>query len=122
MQLLIFILLFFSACQSRSLEDYREEGEQITEELIQTLQQVHNREQLIASTTTLKRLFQRLADVIIAAEEFRSRTSAEPLPLSPHNLELSELLRTEMNSILQIDGARDILEKCQEEAVFKLIP
>jgi len=110
-----------SSCGSRSLEDYREEAEEVTHSLIIQLDQIHTRDQLLARSAKLKRLFNDLVSVIIASQEYRQKQFARGVPpLSENNHLLSDQLYEELNRIYAIDGCRAIIEKCQEEALNRL--
>lgn len=122
----LFLIIFLSSfllcsCGTRSLEDFREEGEAITLALIQELSVIHTRDQLVRSSPKLKGLFADLVDVIIDAQKYRERHPSLEVPeLSPHNHLVSNQLRSEMNRIYRLPGARPLLEKCQEEALLRL--
>lgn len=119
--LCIFFFSTFSSCGSRSLEDFREEGEAISTLLIKELSHIHTRDQLLQSSPKLKQLFGALVDIIIAAQEYREHQfSIETLEFSSQSLYLSERLREELNRVYQIEGARSIVEKCQEHALHRL--
>ena len=112
---LLFLSLTFS-CSSKTLEDYREEGQSITQSLIKEFRKIQTREQLVASTTRLKKHFDKLVDLIIRARD----SNDESLDLTKKDHLLSDQLRTEMFRIYQIEGGRAIVEKCQEEALHRL--
>lgn len=114
------IPLFFilCSCGSHNLEDYKEEGEGITRSLIQELKKIRTREKLLASTHKLKALFNRLADTMISAEIYRR--DHPDLEIAEANHELSDQLRGELNRIYEMDGGRQIIEKCEEKALHRL--
>ena len=115
------LFLFMNSCGSNSLEDFREEGQGIIRSLIAELQTIHNRNQLIASSHRLETHFNRLADVMIAAEEFHLKhPKTEKLETTSFDSELSDQLRSELNRIYRIEGGKQILEKTQEKALRKL--
>jgi hypothetical protein len=119
--IITFFTLFFCSCGSRSLEDFREEGEAISTLLVKELNRVHTRDQLLQSSPKLKQLFGSLVDVIIAAHEYREhQDSIETLEFSSQSLYVSECLRAELNRVYQVEGARSIVEKCQEHALHRL--
>jgi hypothetical protein len=115
------ISLIANGCHSRSLKDFRQESEEITHSLIDQLHQIQNRDQLLASRVRLKRLFNELVNVMIASEEYRQTQFSKDIPpLSDNNHLLSDQLYQELNRIYAIDGCRQIIEKCQEEALNRL--
>jgi hypothetical protein len=118
---ILVILFFLTACGPNSLEDFRAEGEGITRSLIKEFNKIHTRDELLAATPKIKRLFQDLVDVIIHAQEFKDRhPQAESLPLNLENHLLSEQLREELNRIYRIEGGQGIVEKAQTGALNSL--
>jgi 3-phosphoglycerate kinase len=100
------------------MEDYREEGEGITNSLIKELKKVKNRDELLIGTPRLKKLFKQLADLIVAAHQYREKHPTLEIPeLSTTAHTLNEQLRSELNRIYLIEGGREVIEKCQEEAL-----
>jgi hypothetical protein len=100
------------------LEEFREEGEAIARSIAKELQQIHSRNELIASSGRLQSLFNSLVKVAIAARNFQELHPRSSLPKG--DLTTSDQMRAELNRIYQIDGCREILEKCQEEALHSL--
>jgi hypothetical protein len=118
---LLLTLLLLVGCGSRSLEDFREEGEQTTRSLVAELRQIHTRQELINASPKLKPLFNKLAVTMIAAREFqRTYPDQERLDLHDRDHGLSDQLRSELNRLYQLDGGREIIEKCEEDALKKL--
>ncbi|WP_068467749.1 hypothetical protein [Candidatus Protochlamydia phocaeensis] len=119
--LVLALVLLLAGCGPRSLDDFKEEGKGITRTLIQELQSIYTRDQLVASTSKLQRLFDKLADVMIAAREFRHKNSQlDSVILTKQDHELSDTLRIELNRIYRLEGGRQIIEKCQESALHRL--
>jgi hypothetical protein len=120
-RLLGIIFIFFVAigCTPHSLEEFEEEGEGVMRALIEELQAIHNREQLLAASGRLQKQFDRLVDIMIAAKEFsRSHPDLEKEESIQH--ELSDQLRIELNRLYQLEGGRQIIEKSQEKALHRL--
>lgn len=119
--LLCFLLFFLSGCGPRSLDDFEEEGEGVMRSLIEELRNIHSRNQLIASSGRLKRHYDRLVDIMIAAQNFRdNHPGLDKGVFSGPNHELSDQLRIELNRIYQIEGGRQIIEKCEQNALNRL--
>lgn len=119
--ILLNLLLIATSCGSRSFEDFEEEGEGVIRSLIQELKAIHTREQLLAASGKLQRQFDRLTSIMIAAEEFG--LSHPELDREEHlrlNHELSDQLRVELNRLYRLEGGRQIIEKCQERALYQL--
>lgn len=118
---MVCILCLATGCGTRSLDDFREEGEGVTRSLIQELQTIHTREQLLSSSGRLQRLFDNLVNVMMAAEEYCSgHPELEKGELMPHNHELSDQLRIELNRLYRLEGGRQFIEKCEENALHRL--
>ena len=108
------------ACSSNSLEDYKEEGEGITRSIIKEIQFIQSREELIVKTPRLKKLFHKLVEVIMAAQEFRDKHPGDSFALSNEGHQLSDALRAELIRLFSIEGARDIFEKTQQDSLYRL--
>lgn len=119
--LFLYVALWIGGCSPSSLDEYREEGSEKIVQLIKELKAVHTREQLAAASPRLKRLFNDLIDVMIAARQFHEKhPEADLSEPTPRTLSLSYQLRQEIERLYEIDGCREIIEKCQEEALFRL--
>lgn len=118
---LFVVMLILTGCSPRSQEDFREEGEGLTRSLIQELQAIHTREQLLAASNRLQRLFDQLVNVMIAAEEFHALHGEQDKgELTQRNHDLSDQLRVELNRLYCLEGGRQMIEKCQENALHRL--
>lgn len=114
-------LLIAVSCGPRSLDDFQEEGEGIIRSLIQELKAIHTRDQLLTASSKLQRQFDRLVAIIIAAEEFSlSQPRLEKGEEMRYNHELSDELRVELNRLYRLEGGRQMIEKCQEQALNRL--
>lgn len=114
------LILAFTGCARRSLDDFKDEGESVTRSLIQELSKIRNRRQLLTASPKLQRLFNQLTDVMIAAQEFRQKFPDANKDIIFSNNELSDQLRLELNRIYKIEGGRQIIEKCQEQSLYRL--
>lgn len=118
--LLLAILLFVS-CSKSSLSDFQKEGRTILIELTAELKQIRSRDDLPAHAVRLQQLFDRLAEVMIAAQEYKSTHPDIKLAEDDDDVHLlSDRLRTEFNRILRMEGGTEIIEKAQENALNKL--
>lgn len=121
MGFLVCLLLIMIGCRSHSVDDVEEEAEGVIRSLIQDLKAIHTREQLLAATAKLQKQFERLVSLIITAEELISANPDWENIGSPQvNHELSDQLRTELNRLYYLEGGRQIIEKCQEKALYRL--
>ncbi len=103
------------------MEEFRDEGNEIAYKITLELQKVHTREGLLSISSKLKTLFTDLAKVMIEAHEFRDKHPEAELPeLSLEARFCNDELREELVRIYQIQGGREVIEKCQEEALNQL--
>lgn len=110
-----------TGCGPHSLEDFQEEGEGIMRSLLQELKAIHTREELLATQGRLQRQFDRLVFIMISAEEFSfSHPEQGKEEAIRFNHDLSDQLRVELNRLYRLEGGRQIIEKCQEKALYRL--
>ncbi len=118
---IILLLVILLGCKSPSLEDCREEGEGVIRSLIQTLQHIHHREQLIEASGQIESLFDRLVSVMIEATScYDSLPDSEKIETLPPSYDLSDLLRLELNRLYHLEGGRSLIEKCQDRPLQRL--
>jgi hypothetical protein len=118
---LFFLLLILAGCKSLSLDDFREEGEGVTRSLIQTLQTIHNREELLAASERIEYLFDRLVSVMIeAAALYDSLPDSEKAEVIRSSYDLSDPLRIELNRLYRLEGGRTLIEKYQDRPLQRL--
>lgn len=108
------------ACGPRSIDDFREEGNGVARSLIQELKQIHNREELVAAVPQIKIYFNKMITLMIQAEEWQKEHQAEVPELTKENHLVCDELRAQLTRISQIDGAGDLLELCQTDALERL--
>jgi hypothetical protein len=118
--LFLCLLMTTAGCGPRSLDDFQEEGEGVIRSLIQELKAIHTRDELIAAQGRLQRQFDRLVSIMIAAEEFSLSHAEQGKGEVPANHDLSDQLRVELNRLYRLEGGRQIIEKCQEKALYRL--
>ena len=93
----------------------------ISKKLSTELSHIHTREDLVTSSSKLKRQFDELVDTIIAAREYQQKHSdIDMQDISRSNHLASDALREELNRVYRIEGCRQIIEKCQENALNRL--
>jgi len=122
LSLLLISLLFLWGCSPNSLEEFQEEGEATSHLLLLELQKIQTRNQLVASSPRLKKLFDNLVSTIIAAREYQhTHPEEEMCAITPRRHYLNDRLRAELNRIYEtIDGGRDLIEECQFDALHTL--
>lgn len=116
------ILLFFllTGCGPQSLEDFKQEGQDILLSLVNELESIHTRDELLKAAPKLKDLFNKFVKITISAARLREKHHLDYLEFTKQDHELSEKLRMELNRLYQLEGGRDIIEKAQEEALHRL--
>jgi hypothetical protein len=108
------LFLFLSACSPSSQNDFRLEGESLCREMIQELQRVETHQQLVAIEPRLREFYEKIAVLMIAAKE------AETSPVVEGETIVSDLLQAELKRIYKIEAGRELVERCQKEALFKM--
>lgn len=82
--------------------------------MVGELQKIETHQQLVAAEPHLREFYEKIAALMIAAKE------AEASPVIGSETIMSDLLQAELKRIYKIEAGRDILERCQKEALFKL--
>jgi len=119
--LFLLTLLFLCSCGSRSLEDYRREGQESARSLTTQLRTIQSRQDLVNSAPKIKAGFNRLVDVMIAAQDFYQSHPESVIPeLTEEDREYSQELRFEINRILRIEGTEKLMTNYREEAHHRL--
>lgn len=103
------------------MDEFREEGEGITNSLINELKKIRNRDEMIIEAPRIKKMFDDLANLMVGAHEYRKKHPNSDIPeLTSQNHFLCDQLREELTRVYLMEGGREIIEKCQEEALKKL--
>ena len=110
-----------SGCAPSSLEDFQREGESRCKGIVELLEKVEQYEQLIPLEPTLKKKFESLVDLFIQAREFQERHPEDvPLEKNRSTQRISQQLQEELRRIYALEGARELIERSQQEALVKL--
>jgi hypothetical protein len=117
----VWTLLLLYSCTPNSSADFQHEGEARCRGLIDDLQKIENREQLLRNEQQLKKHFEALVDLMIAAREYQLHhlddiSQENPLEENPMEFTLQEELRR----IYAIEGGREVIEHAQHEALVRL--
>ena len=113
-------LVFLSACQPTSLEDFQLEGACLCRALLKDLRQIECREDLVFMEPVLKRKFEKLVDLVIQARTFQQKNPEFEIPTQNINQILNSSLIEEIKRIYGIEGGRECIERAQREAMLKL--
>ena len=114
----ILALLFLCACAPSSVEDFRYEGEALSQALTHEMRQIQTREDLQAALPQLRKKFLKLSDVLLAAREFRSNHPEIEVPAPSY---ASDELFAELARLYELPGGRELIESAQSEAIQQLI-
>lgn len=109
---LFFFLFLFASCSPSSLHDIRCEADSEITKLVLDLQLVKSKEDLQKQSVRIKKRFNRMADLLIAARNFELTASEASIA--------AETLFVELARLYEIPGVRDLMENLQEEAVRRL--
>lgn len=112
-RVILFLLLF--AC-SRGPEEIREDGQQVMRRLVKEFRQVKSRDELMEKEARIKGLFDRLVKLLAEAKTYLE-THDETLEFKWKDHELSDELKAEINRLYRIEGCKEIIEKCEGEAL-----
>lgn len=119
--LLFSLVILLTSCSSPSLEDFRSEGEATSRELTAELKQIRSRDDLLIHAPRLQTLFNRLVEIILAAESFKELQDQTTVELSVNrHSAISDQLRIELNRVLHMEGGREVIERAQEAALNRL--
>lgn len=114
-------LFLLNSCGPSSQEDFHEEGKKLTQQLIIEFSSIESRAELVNKSTRLQKIFDEMVSVMIAAREYREKNPhIAVMDISDEEHTLSKKLREEMNRIYKIEGCREIVERCQAQALQKL--
>ncbi len=115
---LFIFMLFFWGCAPTSMNDFQHEGEARCRILIKELEKIETREQLLCAEVRLKKHFEALVDLMIAAREFQ-RSHMDDIPNEIEN-PVEVLLQEQLRRIYSIESGREIIERSQQEALVRL--
>lgn len=121
MKTLFCILLLLCSCSPNSSTDFRHEGEARCRELALELVKIENREQLLHAEPLLKKHFETLVDLMIAAREFERNhldDVSQEIAFEEDSTEM--LLEEQLRRIYAIEGGREVIERTQHEALVRL--
>lgn len=117
----ILLLFLFSGCSPHSSKEFQKEGERLCSDLIEILQVVESREQLLAQEKILQKKFASLVDLMVEARLWQEEhPDAEEWENSEMFNQASHLLRQELLRIYELEEGREIVERSEQEALVKL--
>ena len=115
-----FLVVFFcTACSPSSGEEWKLEGESISKKLVVELEQVESLQDLELRSSKIKKYFYKLTDLAVAAKQYQIR-HPDAFEEESYSMHISDILKSELMRIYQIEGASEIIENLQRESLHKL--
>jgi hypothetical protein len=119
--ILILIITILASCQPSSEDDFKQETKAICEHIASNLSTVSSLEDLEKLKPSLKNSFEDLVDLLIQAKRFEIENGWNlSSPLSSEQAHAQDTLLSELNRVLQIDGAQDLIESIQRNSLERL--
>lgn len=115
----IFLLVMLSGCSPSSMEEYRFEGESLVRSLIEECQKIESKEDLLLEKPRLKKKFDKIVDLMIAARKFQVKHLDSEIPVDLR-LAASNALKEEFIRIYKIEGCQSLMEDIQRDSLHKL--
>ena len=112
-------LFLLSSCSAPSEEKLRLRGQKVVRDLVLTLRNVENHEELQAASPQLKKQFTKLAYILVEMRTFRSERGSDFELKEP--LQENETLFIELARLYEIPGCREIIERSQVDAMYVLL-
>lgn len=113
-----FVLVFLFMMSCSSPESFLRDSEHIQKQLLTLFQEVETIEDLTERGPVIRQLSMELVKLIEKVNEYyKGKKRVEE---NRFTLPVSEALQWEMKRIYEIEGAREIVEKYQREALIRL--
>lgn len=110
-----------TGCKPGSLDEFRRAGRQSARSLSKELSAVQSRQDLITAGPRIKKKFDEMVDLIIAAREFYERHPEKGMiPLDEDDREASDSLKKEIERVMRLQGGETLLAEYREEALDRL--
>ena len=111
------ILLLCVGCSPQSQDDFIHAGESVCRALVEELQEIETRQDLLKRAPHLNQLFEELVDLMISARKAQAEEAFDP---RSEGSPIAEVLQAELKRIYQIEGGRELIEKAQKEPLLRL--
>jgi hypothetical protein len=115
--LVLLMILTFTACSPRSMQEYRNRGRLLCEKIASELGEIDSREELEKALPLLKKRFDELVTLSIQARTYELRHGGEE---DTEDSYLSSSLKVELCRIYSLEGGKELIEKAEREALLKL--
>ncbi len=117
--LLVGVFLFCVGCSPSSIEEFQFEGEDVAKGLLKELGRVYSLSDLKKEGPKLKKEYEHLARLMIAAKKYQNRHPNDEVS-GLIGFEVSEALKKEFMRIYQLGGCSEVMEELQRESLHKL--
>jgi hypothetical protein len=121
MWMIPWIFLLLGSCSPNSSEDFHREGGARSRSLVNILSQIENREQLLKAEPLIKKHFESLVTLMIEARDFEQKHLDDEMGEIALDEEAPQhLLEEQLRRVYAIEGAREVIERTQQEALIRL--
>lgn len=115
--LFLLFLLSLGGCAPSSLDDFQQEGDALCRQMIEQLQKIHTREDLLKAVPLLGVRFDAMVELMIQARLYQQK---HPDDESFYESKWSDSLRDELLRLYTLEGGRDLIERAQREPLLRL--
>lgn len=102
-----------------SVEGFRHKGAKRAECFAQDLGRIENAQDLRQSENRIKKHFNALVDLMIAARQWQAKRGCEDVPV-PEMCASYRHLQQELTRISLMEGGKEFLQRAQQEALIRL--
>lgn len=117
--LMLILLIFLIACNKKTDDYFRAESRTQIKQLIDTFERIQSLDDFKELQPDLRSQLMELAELMIEIRKYQLM-SGRTWKIEVDDLALSDQLLLEMNRVLRIDGAKEMLQMCQREALLTL--
>lgn len=111
-------VLLNCSCSPHSMEDFYSDGKAQTKKLITILSKIENEDDLLKQSSKIKKMINRLVDLMIAAKEFESLNARHSI--FTYDEQTSDELKNQLKRIYSFERGGEIFEDLQRDALHKL--
>ncbi len=116
-----FVFFLAASCTSPSLQEYRKKAENASRFFQEELSYIQTREELVARLPKIQQYYEEIVDLLIEVHRFEKKQGEDFIQAADERDFLaSEALMIEIERIYQLEGGKELMEKAQKEALFRL--
>lgn len=116
--LIVSSLVFLCGCHISSCEAYKKQGKKLTHEIANEFKGVESKDDLMKRSAKIKKKIDKLTKLMI--EAFHECKITTAIDSEINSSEESDRLLYELQRVCEIEGAQEIIERMQREALDKL--